>query len=225
MCGLLAMVSSVGEGFPPRGWWRWAGTGLAIVAWGWASLRIFFVSRDWFGHESTTDHKLVFSAMIAAGTIGFVNVLLAIAIKSSQRWLRIGTSVVGLLAGLALLASVWSERQPFDDEGFNRLAAALSIPAGCGAIGMLVLAKLNRKIDGPPPAPINMDRLKITCPHCHNNIEQPMGVSECEHCHLQFSLRIIEPRCHVCDYVLLDLKSDNCPECGTKVTLTQTAAG
>jgi hypothetical protein len=224
MCGLLAMVSSVGEGFPPRGWWRWAGAGLALAAWGWSTISIFLKSNPWSA-QNELDLKFVISAMIAAGTIGFVNILLAVSIKSSQRWLCIGTAVVGSLAGLALVASVWSQNRAFEDEVFNRLAGALSIPAGCGAIGMLVLAKLNRKSEGPPPAPINMDRLKITCPHCQNSIEQAIGVSECAHCRLRFSLRIIEPRCHVCDYVLLDLKSDNCPECGTKVSLTPAVAG
>ena len=36
-------------------------------------------------------------------------------------------------------------------------------------------------------------------------------------CGLKFHIRLEEPRCPKCDYLLFMLQSDRCPECGTPV--------
>ena len=57
----------------------------------------------------------------------------------------------------------------------------------------------------------------VVCPCCGLDQTVPLGTSSCSACGLRIHLRIEEPRCPDCDYLLYRLTSGRCPECGTVV--------
>jgi len=42
-------------------------------------------------------------------------------------------------------------------------------------------------------------------------------LTSCIECGLRFSIKMDEPRCETCGYLLYRPKSDRCPECGTPI--------
>ena len=55
------------------------------------------------------------------------------------------------------------------------------------------------------------------CPRCKSKQHFPVNGTTCSACHLRVDIRIEEPRCVKCNYLLYMLKSPNCPECGTPI--------
>ncbi len=60
-------------------------------------------------------------------------------------------------------------------------------------------------------------RVSLTCPRCEQLIEAKSNRdTRCGHCRLRVRVEVEEPRC-VCGYLLYQLESDTCPECGEPV--------
>jgi len=55
--------------------------------------------------------------------------------------------------------------------------------------------------------------IELCCPHCGARQMVPAGESRCPRCGMEFEISITEPRC-LCGYLLRDIASDRCPECG-----------
>ena len=81
---------------------------------------------------------------------------------------------------------------------------------------MLVLARFNRRVD-PETFSSEMAEVTLVCPRCNRKQAISTGTSDCVGCGLRFELRIEEPRCSNCEYLLYGLTSATCPECGTPV--------
>ena len=64
--------------------------------------------------------------------------------------------------------------------------------------------------------------MEMVCPVCRKKQTVPIndGVGElsCPGCGLIVSVRLRAPRCPSCDYMLLMLHSDRCPECGAPIS-------
>jgi len=60
-------------------------------------------------------------------------------------------------------------------------------------------------------------QVQLTCPRCGDAAVRPAGRSTCRKCGLRVRLEIEEERCAACNYVLYQLTSDRCPECGAPV--------
>lgn len=56
----------------------------------------------------------------------------------------------------------------------------------------------------------------LVCPRCGTRFAVRGGRGECSGCRLGLAIRLDEPRCE-CGYSLLDLRSENCPECGRPI--------
>jgi hypothetical protein len=67
------------------------------------------------------------------------------------------------------------------------------------------------------PSTAALLQVALTCPICDTKQSVPVGSSECIRCGLKMKIQLDEPRCPECDYLLLRLASDNCPECGALV--------
>ena len=96
----------------------------------------------------------------------------------------------------------------------ENLAAASGIIASCGSLALLVLARINRNLDRVPVLS-EIKEMTVICPGCRRKQNLPTGDSTCTTCGLKFHIRLEEPRCQKCDYLLFMLQSDRCPECGT----------
>ncbi len=81
-----------------------------------------------------------------------------------------------------------------------------------------MLAVLNRQIDYEPGS-MEMLSLFLACPRCGKKQNVAIGEASCVACDLRISTRIEEPRCLSCGYLLYQLTSDRCPECGTTIAV------
>lgn len=210
--GLLAVLSMLGR---ERGLARvWRGVGLAT---GVAAVGLW-VSGIWTHAASPAGAVAVSGMSAAAAALALSNVLLLCALTPGQRWLR-GATIVAALATAALFTAIAVRENYFegaDDFGpFERLAAAGSILTGCGALAVLVLARLNRRLV-PPPVSKELSSVSVTCPRCSLAQSVPLGRSSCARCGLRISVAVEEPRCPQCEYHLYG-SMRRCPECGTEI--------
>jgi hypothetical protein len=97
-----------------------------------------------------------------------------------------------------------------------RTAAAASLLAACGTLGMIVLARLYRPVEFEPgtTAFVSID---LFCPRCHRRQKLPLGDARCGGCGLKIVTQVEEPRCAGCGYLLYGSTSTTCPECGRPV--------
>jgi hypothetical protein len=126
--------------------------------------------------------------------------------------MRLVTLAAALIAGACFVAAIHYRFGPSYDL-VARIGGAAAIIGGCGSLALLVLAKLNRRVDLQPEA-LDLKEMTIICPVCRKKQTVPLGDSACAGCGLKFQISVQEPRCPSCDYLLLMIQSDRCPECG-----------
>jgi hypothetical protein len=198
--------------------WRWFGVFAAAAALAMGLYGIWNELKDppvWFAQ-----------ALIVALAIGLANVLNTLKLEGLQRYVALGT------IGTVLLTAALLSYLNFITEGFRgrvdenelliRLIAAGSIVSACGLLAITIFLAANRRALVTTSAAVKEIRsVKVTCPRCATKIDAAVGVgggrSRCGGCGLIFVLELAEPRCVKCEYNLLDLKGDRCPECGTPV--------
>jgi MFS family permease len=201
--GALLAAALVGVGTGDRRHWRWFGVAASAVAAYLLMVETWTRKGDWE----------TFSLFVAASLyVAYANLILRVPLKPQQRWLLIGT----LIAGAA--TAVLSELIVFglDDEITTRSTAAVAILASCGTMALAVLARLNRRVDYEP-LPREMLNITLVCPNCRKKQSLKLGGAACRACGLRIEVRIEEPRCTECGYLLYMLTSDQCPECGAPI--------
>lgn len=190
--------------------WRWVGIlgGAVAVAVG---LIAIWNDRNFF-----FDRSLGKAASIAALTaiyIGFANIAVLTPLKSNQRWLLHATLATGLVL-CALVALLVFE---IADDDILRFIAATAIPTACGIIALSAVARLNKRVEFDMSAQDYLF-IHLTCPRCRALQQLKPGKSNCDRCGLKFEIKVEEPKCPSCDYLLYMLDADRCPECGTAIT-------
>ncbi|MGD0542282.1 MAG: hypothetical protein ABSB33_12270 [Tepidisphaeraceae bacterium] len=87
---------------------------------------------------------------------------------------------------------------------------------------MAIVAAFDRRIAPRPTGELDAGKMEMVCPVCRKKQTVPIndGVGElsCPGCGLIVSVRLRAPRCPSCDYMLLMLHSDRCPECGAPIS-------
>jgi hypothetical protein len=198
--------------------WRWIGLAASVLSFG------LGVNIAWTNEEKNSNLFAV--ATTIAVVIGHANLLWLCKLKSRQRLLRWATASFAWIAGAsfdyAVLANV-------NEDLIWRIATAATICAGCGTVAVAILAAFNRRVTARPTGEIDAGKIDLACPICGKKQIMPMkdGVGEgnCAECGLIISIRARAPRCPSCDYMLLMLKTDRCPECGAHVAGSPAPAG
>jgi len=201
--GLLAVAALVGCG-EDRRHWRWAGVASCVAA-AWVALT--FVWRGDIHHEN-----LLALFIAVAFWVALAIPLRRIELKREHRWLRHTTLAAGGLAVSLWTMLVWG----LDEDLGARAAAACSILAACGAMGLSLLARFNRKVD-TRLLPGELRNITLFCPRCNKKQTVPLGASACSACGIKLEIKAEQPSCRECGYLLYGKTADRCPECGTSV--------
>ncbi|MHC4141142.1 MAG: hypothetical protein ACYSUF_04405 [Planctomycetota bacterium] len=100
----------------------------------------------------------------------------------------------------------------------ERLTTASAILTSCGALALAVLARLNRRVDFESLTRAFAD-ITVVCPRCRKKQSIGLGGAACKFCSLRIEVQVEEPVCRECGYLLYQLTSDVCPECGTAIQM------
>lgn len=177
------------------------------------------------GSEDDFWGRFMIVGFALGGGGAFANLCLQGKLANNQTWLRWATIAAGAgcvfcISGYALSYIPYNYSGPnIVEEYFARGITAFSILAGCGALALIVLARINRRVDATQETFVAQN-ITLFCPRCSKKQDLPLGDAACNACGLRISTRVEEPRCATCGYLLYKLTSDRCPECGTPVTRT-----
>lgn len=134
------------------------------------------------------------------------------------RWSTVGIS--GLLAAYGITLVWWFDwiDDMIDEEFLFRGLGVLIILSLCGTVITPILWKIEavRRAGSVESIPVKV-RLELTCPRCQKRQVITSGPAKCAECGLRITVGVEEPRC-VCGYLLYQLGSDRCPECGREIT-------
>lgn len=192
----------------PLRWWILIGlacSGVTLAMW---------LTAIWMEiHQSNGSAECI--AIVAAVT-AISNLLRLVRLQDTQQWVVRGTIAATTLTGALIAALILLGKQNADTDLLGRLAAASALTTGCGALALIVLSRLNRQDTFPQEIP-SVTQMHLTCPICQMKQTAPIGESRCGGCGLILDIRVKEPRCRQCNYLLLMLNSDRCPECGAVI--------
>ncbi len=207
--GALASVAVLGTARFIRRLWRWAGVIAIAVA---AALVIV---ASWTPRWSPLEEELICLLSSLGAVAAHANMMCLAPLKGLQRWVRVAAIASGVALAVCVNVLVFFERGLMEPL-FQRFAAAFGIATGCATVAVVVLAALNRRGEVGVRAGSLMT-LSIVCPRCRKKQELAVGKSRCSACNLRFDIRVEEPRCPQCEYLLYLTTGDRCPECGASI--------
>ena len=106
-------------------------------------------------------------------------------------------------------------------ERFNGVNGIL---LGTGITVMIVMAILGRRTAAEANESVTRRALvHLNCPRCGTEQDLSAGHARCTDCGLRISIEVEEPRCY-CGYLLHELKSETCPECGRAIPIQDQVA-
>ena len=223
--GGLAVLALVGLGTGDPRHWRWAGVAASVLTCG------MWLIEIWTGVSSDPGFVVFCVLLSLTVVIAHANLSMVCPLTKRQHWVRAGTISAAILTAVSIDIVIAGEkllRFGLDeviygmDEVLGRVAAAAGIVAGCGTLALCVLARINRKVDYEQLSP-ELTEMVVLCPRCGKKQSVSFGGAVCAVCKLRISIRIEEPRCPTCDYLLYGLVSDRCPECGTLIGINAPA--
>ncbi|MBI1336966.1 MAG: hypothetical protein GC164_08395 [Phycisphaera sp.] len=206
--GLLIVMCLAGFNTQRR-WWPFAGVAAAVIAAGMLLIHI------WFDPGGGPELFTIITSI--ACVVAHANLVLLCPKKTPITVLQVVTLGSAIAtAGLIDLIVVMFADANIDDHVLLRLAAAFAILAACGSLGLIVLALIFRPIKIEAGV-IEFVQMTVFCPRCRTKQTVPLGDSQCHVCRLTFNLQVQDPRCPQCDYLLIGLTCDACPECGHRI--------
>jgi hypothetical protein len=213
--GLLTVPSLFGLSAAAPWKWRWLGIAASVVAcWMWL-IEIWNPTGSDLGFVAYCG-LLSLGAVVAHANLSLV----AVRPSPGQRWVRSGTIAAAIVTALMVVLFVTKDKfpaaLPIEADLLGRFMQAAGIIAACGTLALLVLERINRKADAEPGS-IELAEVVLFCPRCRRKQSLAVGNSVCTSCGLRISIRVEEPRCANCDYLLRGLTSDRCPECGAAI--------
>lgn len=182
---------------------------------------VVFESRiHWETQELVSKIGVVFIiATIAIGHRMLVAPLLthrrdAPLVRILKRTSLIATPITGVVLVVALYSSDWVVRE----EVFLRVFGVGLIVSACSTLALGAMSMLIGKPGEDEPGLLGK-RIPVdfTCPRCAQPVHATCGSeTRCGSCKLKIVVKVEEPRCS-CGYLLYQLESDTCPECGKAI--------
>jgi RNA polymerase subunit RPABC4/transcription elongation factor Spt4 len=204
--GLLAAFALIGLGNARRPWLQAMGALPALAAMALALLEVW-------GRGNV--EKLAIWTGALAVLVALVVLTKQPKLRGAQVVVRLGTWAAAFAAMLLIdLLVLYELSDP--DAYLWRFVAAAVILTGCGSLAILIFVPLNRRRSDEHVATMDAE-VRLVCPVCGSRQSISLGDGQCSSCHLRFRIQIEEPRCQECDYLLLRVTSDVCPECGTPI--------
>jgi hypothetical protein len=211
--GAIVAVLLVNVGCGDRRYFRWAGVLCCVVGF------VIGMAGVWAEyHDGEIPGRVMAVALIAGVAMGQINLVLMARLKPGQRFIQWGTIALVLVAGIsAALAAMFVSDGNIAESILVRVAAAGVIAADCGNLALIVLSLLNRNPQRAPAAVTEFKEMAIICPSCATRQRAPLGEAVCRTCGLQIFIKVVEPRCPGCGYLLYRNQSSRCPECGLEL--------
>ncbi len=138
----------------------------------------------------------------------------ALGVRIVKRTALISTPIAaGILVGMMFLDAFYT-----GEEIAVRIFGVSVVVSACSTLALGGMALLMSKDDGAEPGLLGPGvAVSMTCPRCSTAVEARSGrETRCAGCRLRIRVEIDEPRC-ACGYLLYELESDTCPECGLAV--------
>lgn len=110
-----------------------------------------------------------------------------------------------------------------EDDSTARVLGVVGILDALGTLAVPVLYRIHglEKDEGVQSTKLE---IRLTCPRCLLEQTLPTGPGRCARCRLKIEVKIEEPRCPKCDYLLHHLTAPVCPECGAALSLEELPA-
>ncbi len=197
-----------------RGRWRLAMistfvlSGLSLIVY----LIVIWYENIWRVVDDDTLAKVM--AWLATWAIALPHMALLSLSSFRGFYLWIRRAAIGMVFLLALSITICAlvEGEP-DEDFWVREIGVFGILTALGTITVPILMKVAGIEKEASVESTSLD-IKITCPRCLTEQVVTSGHSRCSACKLRFEIKIEEPRCPQCDYLLHKLASPVCPECG-----------
>ncbi|MFK7759721.1 MAG: hypothetical protein AB8C13_07240 [Phycisphaerales bacterium] len=183
-----------------------------------------FITMVWVSWR--IDQHFMKSAAISL-TVGitFVHRLVMLPLRSELTIFRVckyTALITGALTGSIVVAAFLTEGFGFYDELMFRILAISAIFTAGSTIAAGALAFFApRAGENEQGILASSVPLEFTCPRCQTEIHALSNKeSRCGKCKLKVRVEIQEPRC-LCGYLLYQLDSDACPECGRAIDTSE----
>jgi len=210
LCGAMGTIALVRPTAGDGRSWRWLGVVAGSIA------CALWLTDVWVGTGSDPGFVVFVLAFSAACVVAYANLAGFCPLTPGQGWVRV-VSVASAIAasGLIALIAIHEKAYPLaiDEDLLIRAGSACGIVAGCGGLALCVFARVNRRVDFECEL-ARICKIVVICPRCRRRQAVSLGGSVCRTCGLRIAVEVEEPRCPQCDYLLLGLTTDRCPECG-----------
>lgn len=222
LAGYTIAVGVIGIAFRPRGrllaWCCITPLLLSLVLW---QVLLWF-DQLFHWRTNTTIAKSAGTLLLLATVLLYDGLIRLPTLRGTGvAVLRIGGIAVAAIAAVILAGTIWAESG--EDTFFKAVGVftALAIGALFTVYVLAGIARLKQAREGDSVISALTLPVSLTCPRCNTSNEIPANrPARCEHCNLRLTVQIEEPRC-VCGYLLYQLESDTCPECGRDVPETE----
>ncbi|MCC7409819.1 MAG: zinc ribbon domain-containing protein [Phycisphaeraceae bacterium] len=220
LCGLASVAAVAMLG---RTSWRWVmiiAVALSVPAsifWNavfWVPEVSYLLGWDlwrWSHFRLTFFHQVLFLITCWACALPQIGLLSAARLQPGFGT-RLRAVAIGLALALPLLISWMLLAGPIN-RFMDRVLWFVGIADALGSLAVPVVSRI-QKIEKEENVQSTTLELRLVCPRCLREQILPSGVGHCARCRLRIEVKIEEPRCPKCDYLLHHLTAPVCPECG-----------
>lgn len=169
-----------------------------------------------------SDDATFYAASVSLGVVvGHANVVLRVPTGPAGIWIKLaaigGTAASGVCVTLlTILTRLMGESEP---ELLVRFLAASGLVATSATMAVVVMHVLHRRGSAAraiAAGAVATDvQVQLACPSCGRKLSLKAGMrTPCTGCGLFIRVEVQTPRCAKCEYPLLNIAGDRCPECG-----------